>query len=87
MPHSGPLLEEPIRLSNLLKPGLRDRPNEPALVSMESVWSWSDFEDKANRLAGHYFALGLQPGDRVASLMPNRGALFVTISPASRRGW
>ncbi len=77
MPHSGPLLEEPIRLSNLLKPGLRDRPNEPALVSMESVWSWSDFEDKANRLAGHYLALGLQPGDRVASLMPNRGALFV----------
>ena len=77
MPHAGPLLEAPIQLSKLLHIGLTDRPNEAALVSMEGVWSWSDLEQATSRVAAHYLALGLKPGDRVASLMPNRTALFV----------
>ena len=32
---------------------------------------------RPSRLAAHYLALGLQPGDRVASLMPNRTELVV----------
>ena len=31
----------------------------------------------SNRLAAHYLGHGLEPGDRVASLLPNRGALIV----------
>ena len=77
MPHAGPLLEAPIQLSKLLHVGLNERPNEAAMVSMEGVWSWSDLEQATSRLAAHYLALGLKPGDRVASLMPNRTALFV----------
>jgi len=77
MPHAGPLLEAPIQLSELLHVGLTDRPNEAALVSMEGVWSWSDLDQATSRVAAHYLALGLRPGDRVASLMPNRTALFV----------
>ena len=77
MPHAGPLLEEPTQLSDILKAGLEIRPNDPALVSMEGVWSWSDLDAAAARLAANYLALGLKPGDRVASLMPNRTALFV----------
>jgi long-chain acyl-CoA synthetase len=76
MPHSGPLLEAPIQLSKLLQKGVNDRPHEAALVSMEGVWSWSKLEEGTNRLAAQYLALGLQPGDRVASLMPNRTALI-----------
>jgi long-chain acyl-CoA synthetase len=71
------LLEAPIQLSKLLHGGLNDRPNDAALVSMEGVWSWSDLDRAPRRLAAHYLALGLQPGDRVASLMPNRTGLFV----------
>ena len=77
MPHAGPSLEDPKPLSDLLKVGLESRPDDPALVSMEGVWSWSDLDRAADRLAANYLALGLEPGDRVASLMPNRTALFV----------
>jgi acyl-CoA synthetase (AMP-forming)/AMP-acid ligase II len=69
-------LEAPIELSKLLHVGLNDRPNDAALVSMEGVWSWAELEQAASRLAANYLTLGLVPGDRVASLMPNRTALF-----------
>lgn len=77
MPHSGPALEAPVELAKLLQVGLKDRPNEPALISLENVWSWSELEEMSNRLAANYLALGLKPGDRVASLMPNRSTLFM----------
>jgi long-chain acyl-CoA synthetase len=76
MPHAGPLLDEPKPLSDLLKIGLK-RPNEPAVTSVEAILTWSDLDKASSRLAANYLALGLKPGDRVASLMPNRSALFV----------
>jgi long-chain acyl-CoA synthetase len=77
MPHSGPALEQPVQLSNLLQVGLKIRPNEPAVISLEDTWSWAELEETSSRLAANYLALGLEPGDRVASLMPNRSALIV----------
>ena len=77
MPHAGPLLESPIDLSNLLQVGVKGRPNDPAVVSLEAVVSWSDLDKASSRLAANYLALGLKPGDRFASLMPNRVALIV----------
>jgi long-chain acyl-CoA synthetase len=77
MPHAGPLLEKPLRLSDLLQVGLRGRAGDPALMSLEAVMSWADLEESSSRLAANYLALGLKPGDRVGSLMPNRVALIV----------
>lgn len=77
MPIAGARLDRPVELVRLLEVGLKGKPNEPALVSLERTWSWSELEDASTRLAGAYLALGLTPGDRVASLMPNRGALLV----------
>jgi len=77
MPHAGPLLEKPLQLSDLLQVGLKGRAGDPALMSLEAVMSWADLEEASNRLAANYLALGLKPGDRVASLMPNRVALIV----------
>ena len=76
MPHSGPLLEEPVQVSRLLQRGLQARPDEPVLISMERRLTWAELEHATNRLAANYLALGLKPGDRVASLMPNRVALL-----------
>jgi len=76
MPLSGPALKEPVRLSKLLDAGLSQRPDETALLSLEDAWSWAELERVTNRLAANYLTLGLQPGDRVASLMPNRTALI-----------
>lgn len=77
MPYAGPLLKAPLQLSDLLKIGLKNGPNDPAVTSMESVISWSDLDRASSWLAANYHALGLEPGDRVASLMPNRAALIV----------
>ena len=77
MPHAGPLLESPLDLSNLLQVGVKARPNDPALMSLEAVISWSDLDKASSRLAANYLALGLKPGDRFASLMPNRVALIL----------
>ena len=74
--HAGRLLAEPVRITEVAKRGAEERPRELAMVSMESVWSWSDLERKATNLAREYLSLGLKPGDRVASLMPNRTALI-----------
>jgi acyl-CoA synthetase (AMP-forming)/AMP-acid ligase II len=70
-------LERPIELVRLLDVGLKTKPNETALVSLERKWSWWQLDEASTQLAGQYLALGLVPGDRVASLMPNRGVLLV----------
>lgn len=76
MPLEGPALDAPVDITRLLATGLRDRPDAPALVSLEDSWSWRELEDRTDKLAAHYLSLGLKPGDRVASLMPNRSALI-----------
>jgi len=73
----GAKLNRPIRLANLLEVGLKIKPNQPALISLERTWTWRELDQASTRLAGQYLALGLVRGDRVASLMPNRGALLV----------
>jgi long-chain acyl-CoA synthetase len=86
MPISGPPLAEPFRLTNLLAHGLANKPDELALVSNESRWSWRELEAASTRLAANYLELGLKPGDRFASLLPNRGALVVHYLACFRAG-
>jgi long-chain acyl-CoA synthetase len=76
MPHLGPAWDQPIPLSALLKAGLERSPDEAALLSRKGDASWSELEAVSNGLAANYLALGLKPGDRFASLMPNRIALI-----------
>lgn len=76
MLHSGPSLHQPVHLPTMLEAGLEARADQPALMSLEDAWSWSELDQRSYRLAGHYLALGLRSGDRVASLMPNRIALI-----------
>lgn len=64
-------------LNDLLRVGLEASAEEPALVSATRSLSWRELEEEAERLAGGYRRLGLEPGDRIASLMPNRIDLVV----------
>jgi long-chain acyl-CoA synthetase len=73
----GPKLACPASLSKLLERGLETRPEEPALLLLNETWSYRQLDDASTRLAENYLALGLAPGDRVASLLPNCGALVV----------
>jgi long-chain acyl-CoA synthetase len=74
---AGPKLERPIQLANLLEVGLRAKPDDAALILLLRTWSWRELDEDSTRLAKQYLAMGLAPGDRVASLLPNRGALLI----------
>jgi len=64
-------------LDDLLRAGLESGPEETAMVSAERKVSWRELEEGSAGLARAYLELGLEPGDRVASLMPNRIWLVV----------
>ena len=63
--------------SQLLKRGLESDPDGPALIARGVRWSWRELDERSTRLAAGLLALGLRPGDRIASLMPNCPALVV----------
>ena len=73
-------------LDDLLRAGLESRPDETAMVSAERKVSWRELEERSAGLARAYLGLGLEPGDRVASLMPNRISLVVHYLACFRAG-
>jgi long-chain acyl-CoA synthetase len=64
-------------LNDLLSLGLAAAPDDVALVSADRSLSWRELEAAGAGLAGGYRGLGLEAGDRIASLMPNRIALVI----------
>jgi len=77
MPFSGPALINTAHLPSLLLKGVARSPNEIALVSKEMSWTWRELEDVTCNVAGNLALWGLRPGDRIASLMPNRTHLLI----------
>jgi len=79
-------LSQPNPIGDLLGRGLQKNENGLALVSAKTRMSWRELSDACNRLAAQYLELGLEPGDRVASLMPNRPALIIHYLACLRAG-
>ena len=77
MPLTGPALTTPAPIHAILRAGVAAAPDDEALVSLDARWTWREFDAVGERLARHYLGLGLRPGDRLASLMPNRDALLI----------
>ena len=77
MPLTGRPLPAPVHLPHLLQVGLTQVPDAMALVSTTTPRTWQDLDKMSDNLAGNLLDLGLSPGDRVASLMPNRAALII----------
>jgi non-ribosomal peptide synthetase component F len=75
-----PLASPCAPLSDLLAAGLAT-PEAVALVSVDRSLTWGELEASSSRLAAGYLRLGLEPGDRIASLMPNRIDLLVRRLP------
>lgn len=73
-------------LHDLLRAGLDADPDAVAMVSALSRVTWAELEERSRRLAGGYLRLGLEPGDRVASLMPNRIGLATHYLACFRAG-
>ena len=64
-------------VGDLLRAGLDADPDGMALISPDTRWTWGMLDGLAGCLALGLLGLGLRPGDRVASLMPNCPALVV----------
>ncbi|MCC9627263.1 acyl--CoA ligase [Blastopirellula sp. JC732] len=56
---------------------MRSDPESVALASAKMQWTWRQLDDVSTHLAQQYLQLGLRPGDRIASLMPNRTSLVI----------
>ena len=86
MPIYGPELNEPVSLLDFFAAGLESEPDSPALVSADKSYTWRELEEASGRLADNYLALGLKPGDRVASLMPNTTEILVHYAACLKAG-
>jgi long-chain acyl-CoA synthetase len=75
--YSGAELQQRATPSDLLRAGLESDPDGLALVSARTRLTWQALDDMSSGLASGYLELGLEGGDRVASLMPNRFELVV----------
>ena len=84
--YSGAVLQRPATPSDLLRSGLEFKPDGLALVSARTRLTWQALDDLSSRLARGYLDLGLEPGDRIASLMPNRFELVVHYLACFRAG-
>ena len=75
--YSGAAVQQPATLSDLLRAGLETDPKGLALVSARTRLTWVELDELSSVLAAGYLDSGLEPGDRIASLMPNRYELIV----------
>lgn len=83
---SGSPVDRSVRLSEIVRAGLDTKPDADALVSTTARWTWRQLEDVTIRLAVGFVDFGLQPGDRIASLMPNRDALVIHYLACAKAG-
>jgi long-chain acyl-CoA synthetase len=72
-----PLVEPASPLNHVLQMGLALDPDAVAIESAYRRLTWAELEEESARLAAGYHSIGLSPGDRLASLLPNRVALAV----------
>ena len=87
-------------VSGILDSAATNWPDRDALVvaDQDVRWSWSELRDRSRALAAGLLAQGLNPGDRIGMLAPNRaewllaqfgsayaGLILVNINPAYRQ--
>jgi long-chain acyl-CoA synthetase len=77
MPLDGRTLGPPVDLRDALRVGLDRDPDATAIMTADDAMTWRELDASSTRLARSYRRLGLEPGDRIASLMPNRIGLVV----------
>jgi fatty-acyl-CoA synthase len=88
-----------LTISGVLDNAAENWPHQDAVVVAEQGvrWSWAELRQRARKLAVGLLAIGLEPGDRIGMLAPNRaewllaqfgsayaGLILVNINPAYR---
>jgi long-chain acyl-CoA synthetase len=83
---SGARLEGGVELPAVARRWAAAKPDEPALVELDETVTWGGLDAASDRLAANLLDLGLLPGERVASLMPNRPALVIHYLACAKAG-
>ena len=73
-------------IAGVLRPALRDRPDAPALVAPSGTLTYTDLDRLAGAAAGALWQLGVRPGDRVATCLPNDLDIVIAFHGAQRIG-
>ena len=88
-----------LTINGVLDNAVENWPDQDAVVVADQGirWSWKELRQRARKLAGGLLATGLEPGDRIGMLAPNRaewllaqfgsayaGLILVNINPAYR---
>ncbi|MEM8746058.1 MAG: AMP-binding protein [Actinomycetota bacterium] len=64
-----------------------DRGDVPAVIDEWGATSWSEIDERTNRLIHHLRGAGVQPGDRVALLSGNRREIEEVYLACMHAGW
>ena len=72
--------------ARVLDPGLETHPNREALVGRNGRYSWRELDAEANRAAHALAGLGIAPGDRVATALPNDVDIVIAVLACMRLG-
>ncbi len=62
MPIYGPELDDPVSIPELLRYGLETKPDEDALISLDTRHTWRELDESSSRLAAGYLAHGFKTG-------------------------
>jgi acyl-CoA synthetase (AMP-forming)/AMP-acid ligase II len=65
-----------MNIGSLFSRHARYRPHHPALVFEDQRLNWLEFNQRINRLANALLRMGIQKGDKVATILPNCLELF-----------
>lgn len=68
---SGSRVHRAVDVSNLLVVGMSRSPDSMAIACADERMTWRELDEASRRLASGFAELGLRPGDRLASLIPN----------------
>ncbi|MCY4489492.1 MAG: AMP-binding protein [Deltaproteobacteria bacterium] len=73
-------------IHELLSHQAAERPDQPCLIHEERQWTYAELAAEVERVARAFAALGLQPGQRVAILLPNCSEFLCTVFAMARTG-
>jgi acyl-CoA synthetase (AMP-forming)/AMP-acid ligase II len=76
----------PSTLAGLIEEQARRIPDETALIFEGRTFTYREMNDRADKAAQAFSALGLQPGDRIAWLARNHGAFWHALLGAAKTG-
>ena len=77
---------QPCGLGWCFEQATQRNPDGPALLCGDTVWSYAQVNERANRIAHYLLAQGLGKGDCVAIILENRPQLLITVLALAKIG-